>query len=234
MQTRTLIGTVIVVIVLIGLAAVYYGWKPTAAPAQNTQETNATSTMTDTTSDGTITFAHSPEFGLATNPQQVLVHTYIPPCGQSFDYCLYYNGDAYQGTNFESAGLSISKRPDIANERLCLDTPPQGYNATVTPGASTSTSAYSASVFSPIGDAAAGHYANGSVYRLWVRSASKCYELETLIGETQYANYPAGSIKQFTADDEHALQDLLRKQLDSVMITADNIPVAFPLPPVTR
>jgi hypothetical protein len=171
-------------------------------------------------SDGKITVAFpSKEFGLATNPTQVLVHSYIPPCSEGFDYCLYYIGDAYTGTNFESAGIRVQKRTDLSTERICLDTPPEGYDASTTPAEENSKDAYSTSVFVPLGDAGAGHFAQGALYRLFVRDNSACYELETRVGETQYANYPAGSIKEFTSGDRSTLQELLKSVIDRIALS---------------
>jgi hypothetical protein len=218
-------------IALIG--AGYFAWAQPASPAQTITALQASSTpsMTESTSDGTITFSHLPTFGLAVTPQQVLKSGYIPPCADGFTYCLYYDGDAYQGTNFESAGLSITKRPDIADERVCLDTPPTGYGAGVTPISTNTADVYSTSTFSPIGDAGAGHYASGSMYRLWVRSSSQCYEFQTRIGETQFANYPAGSIKEFTDSDKQAVAQQLFEQLQTVTITVGGTPtIVFPIP----
>ncbi|WP_371067884.1 hypothetical protein, partial [Salmonella enterica] len=120
--------------------------------------------------------------------------SYIPPCIDGFEYCLYYNGQDYVGTNLESVGLSILKRNDLKNITTCLNTAPQGYNMKST---SISTSS---SVFSPLGDAAAGHYSSGESYRLYKNNM--CYEFQTRIGLTRYENYPEGSIKKFSDADE--------------------------------
>ena len=179
-----------------------------------------------TTSDGTITFtAPSKDFGLAVSEFQILVHSYIPPCSQDFNYCLYYIGTDYDGTNFESGGLRIYKRTDLANERLCLNTPPEGFSSATLPSATKSDNGYSSSVFSDIGNAAAGHYSSGSLYRLYVKSNSLCYEFETTIGQSQFQNYPAGSIKEFTATDMKDIKMKLFQILNRVTLTSglDNL-----------
>lgn len=230
MRINTIFVLLIALLVLAGIGYVIWGQPSGNGGSQTstTTQTSATSTA-DTTSDGTITFARLPQFGLAVTQDQVLKSGYIPPCPQGFNYCLYFNGDAYKGTNFESAGLSVTKRPDIATERLCLDTPPAGYSASMTPSSTNSANSYSTSVFSPIGDAAAGHYSSGAVYRLWLRDSSKCYEFQTRIGETQFANYPAGTIKQFTDADRQTLQQELRQELETVTISVSGSPaVVFP------
>src|SRR5258708_37757855 len=59
-------------------------------------------TFDQSISDATITISYpSSDFGLATNPSQILVRSNIPPCDSPFSYCLYYNGPTYQATNFE-------------------------------------------------------------------------------------------------------------------------------------
>src|SRR5258708_11997428 len=64
---------------------------------------------------------------------------------------------------------------------------------------------YTTSVFSPIGDAAAGHYASGALYRLYLQDSSTCYEFETRLGQTQFANYPAGDRKSTRLNSSHQI-----------------------------
>ncbi len=168
-------------------------------------------------SDGTITFGYSSkEFGLATTPEQILVHPYIPPCDTDFTYCIYFNNDTYKGTNFESAGLRIQKRTDLATSQKCLETPPEGY-AEFAPSRATSIN-FMTSIFAPLGNGAAGHYAIGALYRLSYRNL--CYEFETRIGVAQYANYPEGAIKKFTDADQESLETKLRAMLESIVLSS--------------
>jgi hypothetical protein len=177
-----------------------------------------------TVSDGAITISvPSSEFGLATNKDQILVHPYIPPCDENFDYCLYYNGSAYTGTNFESAGLRIQKRDDLKSQSACLAVQPAGYSG-LTPKTE-SFDSYATSVFSPLGDAGAGHYSSGELYRLFYDN--KCYEFQTRIGESQFANYPEGSIKEFTKTSQSAMRLKLREILDAISLS-DGTKIKFP------
>lgn len=228
---KNTIFLIVVVIVMVGGGLSYYLWRQ-SAPLSMAPSSSITASTTvpasQTTSDGVITFSQLSQFGLAVSNDQVPT-SYIPPCSNQFDYCLYYTGDVYQGTNFEDAGVSISKRPDIATERLCLDTPPAGYSAQVLPQTS-SVNEYSASVFAPIGQGAAGHYVTGAVYRLWVRASLQCYEFQTRIVQSAYDNYPPGSIKEFTATAEQALAQLLDQELQTVVLNASGTKVVFPLP----
>jgi hypothetical protein len=176
----------------------------------NTQNSNVNQNE-NSISDGTITVKYSKEFGLATNDNQILNKSYIPPCSEDFNYCIYYIGDAYKGTNFESAGIRIEKRIDLNTERLCQDTPPTGFDSTKLPSSKDSDDKYASSLFTNIGDAAAGHYSSGSLYRLYIKSKYVCYELESRIGESQFANYPPGTIKEFTAENRKEIQDKLNQ-----------------------
>jgi hypothetical protein len=175
-------------------------------------------------SDGTITLIYSTaEFGLATSQQQLPTKSYIPPCDAGFDYCLYYTGTAYQGTNFESAGLRVQKRTDLTTQSACLTTPPTGFtNFTPT---STTGGDYSVSEFAPIGNAGAGHFSKGTLYRLEYNGA--CYEFETRIGQSQFANYPTGTIQQFTDADQSTLQAEIQNILNGITLPSGET-VTFP------
>jgi hypothetical protein len=225
MSTSARIGLVIVIIVAIVAGIAVINNKNSVPPvvqnqgAATTTQTTADTTFDKTISDGTITAGYdSSRWGLATNKEQILVTSYIPACDETFSYCLYYSGKEYAGTNFESAGLRIAKRADLSNERLCLQTPPEGFSASVKPTATHSANEYASSVFSNVGDAGAGHTASGSLYRLFVRSTSTCYDFQTRIGQTQFANYPAGTIKEFTPANKAAIEAELQKILNDISL----------------
>ncbi len=224
---------VLLLVVLGGYGYYKYVKEPqvvvlTPVPTESVSPTATIAAYDQSVSDGTVTFSYrSSEFGLATTPGQVLVTSYIPPCEQGFNYCLYYNGKQYQGTNFESAGLRIQKRTDISSEKLCLSTPPAGFSAKTTPQATSVNSAYSVSVFSPVSDAAAGHFSSGALYRLFLKDGLKCYEFATRIGQTQYANYPAGTIKQFTTADQTVVSAQLTDILGTLTLK-DGTKISFP------
>ncbi len=175
-------------------------------------------------SDGTITLIYpAGDFSVATSAQSIAVHSYIPPCDGDLTYCLYYTGNAYQGTNFDSAGIRVKKRTDLTTQTACLTAPPTGY-ANFTP-TSTIMNNYAVSEFTPIGDAGAGHYSTGTLYRLFY--SGSCYEFETRIGQSQFANYPSGTIQQFATTDEAALQSEMQTILSSVTLPSGET-VVFP------
>ncbi len=172
-----------------------------------------------------ITFSYPDDFGLAVTRGQVLVMSYIPTCEDDFDYCLYYDGTEYEGTNFDSAGVRIKKRTDITYENACLNMPPVGYTSLV-PRMDKKPS-YATSVFSPVGDAGLGHYAKGSVYRLFMATTT-CLEFETRIGESQFANYEPGTIEEFTEAKRSHIENKLKTILGGITIVRTGEKVVFP------
>ena len=138
-------------------------------------------------------------------------------------YCLYYTGTAYQGTNFDSAGIRIDKRTDLTTSNTCLTTPPTGYS-NFTPTTTNATD-YSVSEFSPLGDAGAGHSAVDTLYRLSYNNT--CYEFETRIGQSQFSNYPSGTIKQFTVANQASLRAEMQNLLNGITLSSGEA-LAFP------
>jgi hypothetical protein len=166
-------------------------------------------------SDDILTIPYNTvDFSLAIPKEQILARSYIPACDDNFDYCFYYNGNDYKGTNFESAGIRIKKRTDLVNETKCLTVPPLGYDNIQTKVVPQE--GYSTSVFSPIGDAGMGHYAEGLLYRLFVKNT--CYEFETRIGSSQFANYEPGTIKEFTVSDRQNVKDKISNFMESISV----------------
>ena len=156
--------------------------------------------------------------------EQISNETSIPPCSTDFDYCLYYTGSTYEDTNFKSAGLRITERADLSTESQCLETAPAGYTA-LEPEI-TREDTYAVSVFASLSDAGAGSASEGALYRL--SHNGTCHEFETRIGTTQFANYPAGTLTEFTETDRSAVRDTLRDILARVAFTDGRGVVAFP------
>ena len=102
---------------LVGIIVLLYPHDRTTTPPSIATSTPSATTTAQSISDGTIAFWYSSdEFGLAVTPEQILDHSYIPPCSDDFDYCFYYIGSDYNGTNFESAGLRVEKRSDLTTK----------------------------------------------------------------------------------------------------------------------
>lgn len=174
---------------------------------------------------GELLFVRPPDFGLAVHPGQLLVTSYIPACDWTFDYCLYWLGQDLAGTNFESAGIRIERRDDLTTAEACLWEPPRGWVAlepTVRMGDGFSVSSFD------VGEAAVGHYAEGTVFRLSLDTA--CFELETRIAARQFHNYPEGTIREFTDDAQAALEMRLAQVLHGVRLVDRPELELFPLP----
>jgi hypothetical protein len=237
MKKGAVIWTIIILIILVLIIWWIYQANSGSQTVQlyptSTPGTSGTPTSTPTgptfdqnLSDGTITINYpSADFGLATNSKQILVSAVIPPCSGTFNYCLYFdNTSTYAGTNFESAGIRIQKRPGLATQSLCLNTQPSGYT-NLKPTIATSTD-YAVSVFPQIGGGAAGSIAAGSLYRLAYNRT--CYEIETRLGMSQFANYPSGTIQEFTSADQTTLQGELQSILSTLTIASSGEQVVFP------
>ncbi len=216
---------VIIALIVAGVGYVYFSNSESklTSPGVHTIATSSSSSFKVKVAlpDG-ISFAYpEKEYGLATTSDKVLVLAYIPPCTPGFDYCLYRAKGDFTGTNFESAGVRIKMRTDLTSKQACLTTSPVG--RTSLPTRVSEHSGYATSAFS-VGDAAMGHYSAGTLYRLY--ASGNCTEFETRIGESQYANFPAGSIQRFTDADRSRVQTELSSMLRSVNISG--VPVAFP------
>jgi len=160
---------------------------------------------------GDVSFSVPEGFGLAINQDQVLVASYIPPCSENFDYCLYYYGKDFEGTNFESAGVTVKKRNDLTAKDICMATRPEGYNGQA-PQVNFRKN-YSTVVFSDLGQGAAGHFTNETLYRLFYKT---CYEFQTRISQSQYANFEPGAIKEFTAGNKETLEQKFTSIINSI------------------
>src|SRR5699024_9754838 len=106
-------------------------------------------------------FERPENFGLAVRPEQILTKSVIPPCGEGFDYCLYFNGKKYEHTNFESAGVGfyVLKKVD---ETACFSA--EKYNGSKKNLHTEKINGLEFTVFTS-GDAATGHYAKDVVYQ---------------------------------------------------------------------
>lgn len=200
------------------------GITSTLPPTVVSSTMTAVSVSTSTSSGESLSFngitIHYPlfQFGLAANEQQLPVRSYIPPCDQGFNYCVYYNASTYKGTNFESAGISIKDvTVSFPAREACINANPDGYTGVSSTVPTTASPYYSLSVFANLGNAAAGHYATDDVYRLYY--GGRCYEFDARIGESQYANYPAGSIGLFTKSDYNTLRLEMNNVISSITLS---------------
>jgi len=212
------------VFVLVAVAALLFYIRHSVEPQEEQLPPVGQNLFEQSVSTPEITFSYPKDFALAVQEEQVLVSSYIPPCSEGFDYCLYYKGGAYEGTNFDSAGLRIQRRFDLNDEDACLTTPPEGYEK-AEPVTRTS-EGYATSFFSGLGDAGAGHYAEEDLYRLSI--GGTCYEFETRIGASQYENYESGTIKEFTQSHRAVVEGALAGILENITFTESKTKVEFP------
>jgi hypothetical protein len=84
-----------------------------------------------------------------------------------------------------------------------------------------STTVYALTKFAPMGDAGAGHYASGELYRLAYDGT--CHEFETRVGASQYANFPDGSIKEFTKVNQDEIKSKLMDILSQIVLSSGDI-----------
>lgn len=166
---------------------------------------------------GELMFERPADFGLAVHRDQVLVRSMIPPCDDGFDYCLYYLGDELAGTNFQSAGIRMERRKDLTTPEACLFTPPEGY--TDFQPAVRREDGFAVSVFAPVQNAAAGHYSDGKLFRLFLGEAT-CFEVETRIAASRFEHYAEGTIREFTQEQRNALEDRLNDVVRAIRLVA--------------
>lgn len=203
---------IVTVLIIIGLISNRLG---STVQAPTIDESQISTTLTH--SNGILSFDIPDDFGLALNKDQILVNGYIPACDDVFDYCIYYNDIKYKDTNFNSAGLRIQNRLDLKTINTCLNTSPNNYTGLKSKIVA-STTDYIVSSFAGIGDAGAGHYASGELYRLAYDGT--CHEFETRVGLTQFANYPAGSIKEFTLADQNELKAKMLDIIKNIVLSS--------------
>jgi hypothetical protein len=189
-----------------------------ATSITNSQESNS-----HTIAGGDLTFSVPKDFGLAVSSDQMPHNSTIPPCSEGFEYCIYYNGDQYKNTNFETAGISIKKRTDLSTKVSCMNTNPDGY--TSLKPIIVNKDSYSVSTFAPIQDAGAGHSADGNLDRLFYKNS--CYEVETRTAQTAYGNYPSGTIQEFTPADETIMKNRLLSIVQNMRITDKKNEIIF-------
>ncbi len=148
----------------------------------------------------------------------------IPPCDESFEYCIYRTSEGYAGTNFSTAGLRITQRTDLTEEEACTGTEPAGYSGLAVKRRGGE--GYSVSVFGPRTGAAAGQRSFSAVYRLFTKGY--CYEFEARVAESQFENYPAGTIERFTSAEREIVYSGLVDILTTTSREGSSVPIVYP------
>lgn len=196
----------------------FSGCRNTSKPRKNHELPQKEKTIVETNQlsnrhiapGGTYSFERPKDFALAVKNEQILEKSYIPPCKSGFEYCLYYTGNNYKNTNFESAGVGFYVLKNIGKTDCFAADKYNGrkenlHNETI--------QGIPFTVFTS-GDAAMGHYANDVVFRTFQHG--KCYQFVARIGTSQFKNYPPGSIKKFTPVMEKKVMNALRNIIQEI------------------
>lgn len=196
------------------------------SPATSAEPAPEASAAFLTLAGGEVTLEPPADLALAATPAQLTTISTIPACSEPFDYCLYLPADAFAGTNLSSAGLRVGHRPDLTAEISCLLAQPGGWQD-LQPGVLRLPAA-STSRFGDLSEGAAGSYSQGEVRRLW--TGENCYEFESRLVLTRFENYEPGSVSEFTAQQQTALQAELLAVVESAALRGDHA-VEWPLAP---
>lgn len=192
-----------------------------------------TGKKTFTGSNGSFQFDYpvSYTFYSSGNIDKVKLLSYIPVCDNNFPRdsdssllaCVVYPKQKYRGTNFEAAAFQASALANATTATECL-TPPQTTESSA-PGART----YSAFRIASTNPARVihgvrflhgvavgtglGHSIASDLYRAFHNG--KCYELTINITQSEFANFPEGAVREFTAKDSQDVFRSLQDVLDS-------------------
>jgi hypothetical protein len=170
------------------------------------EESQATSSPVDVTAGWnqyvsptkySFSIKYPSDFGFNTNNSQIQSLGYIPVCDQTTVGCIFYTGNTYTGTNFESAGVSINFNKSLDTEAKCYNfkvstNEAQTAAADVTINGVTFKSATG-------GGAGAGHFMKTQEYRNFRNNL--CYEITQRVGSTNIGNYEPGTVKEFNENE---------------------------------
>jgi len=153
--------------------------------------------------DHGFVLTYPPDFKFYSDLQEAQ-KSYIPICGPESVACFEYNGTAYEGTNFEAAGLSVNILRKARTEEECnkIDTGQYPIKRAVINGIPFH--------YGETGGAATGHVIGGPAYRTFHEHV--CFEAALLITATGIGVYDPGTVKEFNSAK-------LEKQLDRMLHT---------------
>lgn len=168
-------------------------------PAQNQQ---SSSTQSDQTANWDsyaspakygFSIKYPADFGFNTDYNKIKTLGYIPVCDELTVACVFYTGNAYKGTNFEDAGVSVNINKNLNTEAKCYNFK-VSTNEAQTPVADVDINGVTFKSATG-GDAAAGHFMKTQEYRNFHNG--QCYEIAQRVGSTNIGNYTPGTIKEF-------------------------------------
>lgn len=200
---------IIILLVIGGLLALNRKQTTSPEPTENNSGNEQTNTFPNTAKNSELGYSLSypDSFTELTTADKDDLNSlgYIPPCSEDYTTCLYYSGNEFKGTNFDSAGLSIHVITD-ATKDTC-----EAYTGSFTLPDTTITTEKAGGVtlfVAKSGDAGAGHVAEETLYRTYHNNT--CLEAVARTGYTQFGNYPAGSIEEFTDTDKKQLENIMK------------------------
>ena len=129
--------------------------------------------------------------------------SYIPVCDEDRIACLAYPADEYRGYNFEAAAFSVIALPGVTTELKCLTNVDRNTCRPPRSEAHNSVTFGTAECY----EGGLGHHLNRQIYRTF--HAGACYQLSVNIAESAFANFPAGTIKEFSRADRQNVEQLL-------------------------
>src|SRR5512133_2802492 len=204
-------------IISLSVLGVLFSLVPLCSLSQSAEISHA-GQSTFTRRDGTFEIRYPPSFSLCRQPQpdnpQLWTPddsclSYIPVCEDTAVACVAYPAREYNGSNFQAAALSISEIADAKTENDCLKEDGSIDIKTI------HTEIVNGVKFKGIrgGEGGLGNFLDKYIY-VNVHHG-KCYRLQVGIASSSYANYDAGSIREFTALDATHVRDSLNRVLRS-------------------
>ena len=132
----------------------------------------------------------------------------IPPCDDGFLACIAWRGAAFEGTNFDSAGVAVFA-PDAASAVQCRAT-----RSGAVPGEARQETVGGLEFTTyTTGEGAMSHASHDDVWLTW--DGARCWQLVARIGSTRLEVYEPGRVEAFSDADREQLRAVLRDILGS-------------------
>lgn len=208
MKAKLLIVLFIIIALVVGDLYWFSGSSETPSP-EVPEETLAPGWNRAELSDMGILFAYPSRAELYTKERREEVRglTYIPVCDpDTMSGCVVYGKDAFPGSTFSGSAVSFAVLPINETECYSVDNAPLSSGEKV----------FDTVAFRryEVGDAAAGHYLKGNIYRGW--KDVRCLEMKSTMTMTNIGVYEPGTIKEFTEAEQAVLFAEMESVLDTI------------------
>lgn len=158
-----------------------------------------------------------PGYGVHTGKDK-LYGSYIPICHDDSLVCITYPSGQYKGTTFEDASVEVTLLAPKTSQ-ACLN--PGTFDLSTYSDAAFQIDAKSPTRVidgapfwhASVGAGASSHDVVGDRYRGYKNG--RCYELSLAVTFTNFAAFPAGTVKEFTTQDQMRVATQLRRILGS-------------------